>query len=192
MDGRTARAARNRQAVIDATLALIEEGDLHPTAQAVATRAGVAIRSVFHHFADLESLYSDAAQTQASRHWALLGSVTGELDGRVEGAVAMRAELYERISGTRRAAVVLEHDSPVLAERLRQSRSALRAHLRQNLPELNDLGRPAREAAYAAASWENWEALRRHQGLSVDTAQAAVSSTLLSLLSTAKEPSTWL
>ena len=85
MDGRTARAARNRQAVLDAVLALTEEGDLQPTARAVAERAGVATRSVFHHFTDLESMYADAAQTQMERHWLpLLRPVIGDPGHRIE------------------------------------------------------------------------------------------------------------
>ncbi|MFI1916589.1 TetR/AcrR family transcriptional regulator [Nocardia sp. NPDC020380] len=183
MDGRTARSAKNRQAVLDAVLALMEEGNPRPTAQTVAERAGVATRSVFHHFADLESLYLDAAQTQMTRHWVpLLRPVTGDTVQRVHDLVELRAELYERISGTRRAALLREHESTVLAERLGESRAALRAHLRSNLPELEDLEPPAREAAYAAASWESWEVLRRHQGLTVDGARAAVGSVLTALL----------
>lgn len=183
MDGRTARAARNRQAVLEAALALMEEGTLQPTAQAVATRAGVATRSVFHHFADLESLYADAAQMQIERHWLpLLRPVTGDPSQRITALLKLRAELYERISGTRRAAQLREHESAVLSERLAQSRAALRAHLRENLPELESLDRPAREAAQAAGSWETWEVLRRHQNLSVPAARAAVAATLTALL----------
>lgn len=183
MDGRTARAAKNRQAVLDAVLSLMEEGNLQPTAQAVAERAGVAKRSVFHHFADLESLYLDAAQTQMSRHWLpLLRPVTGDLPHRIIALVDLRAELYERISGTRRAAHLREHESQVLAERLTRSRAALRAHLSENLPELEHLDRPNREAAYAAGSWETWNVLRAHQRLSRETACAAVVSALEALL----------
>jgi TetR/AcrR family transcriptional regulator, regulator of autoinduction and epiphytic fitness len=182
VDGRAARGAKNRRAVIDATLALIEEGDLQPTAQAIASRAGVSTRSVFHHFDDLESLYADVADTQATRHWALLGPVAGGLAERIEAVVAQRARLYEEISSTRRAALLHEHESAVLAERLRESRAALRAHLRRNLPELAQLGRPAREGAAAVASWETWEALRRHQGLSIEAARAAVAEVLSALV----------
>ncbi|AYF76480.1 TetR/AcrR family transcriptional regulator [Nocardia yunnanensis] len=183
MDGRTARAARNRQAVLDAALALMEEGNLQPTAQSVAERAGVATRSVFHHFADLESLYLDAAQTQIERHWLpLLRPVNGSLEQRIDGLLKLRAELYERISGTRRAAQLREHESPVLAERLGLSRAALRAHLRENLPELEELAPPAREAVFVAGAWETWEVLRRHQGLSIPAARAAVAATLTALI----------
>jgi len=178
VDGRAARAHRNRQAVIEAALTLIGEGDLEPTAQTIARRAGVATRSVFHHFADLESLYADAADTQADRHWRVLQPVAGDVEARIERVVAQRAELFERIAATRRSAMLREHTSAVLAQRLRQSRSALRRHLRSNLPELAALDRPTRDALEAAASWESWEVLRMHQGLSASAARRAVARLL--------------
>ena len=50
------RGQRNRDAVVQSFLDLIAEGDLSPTAQKVAERAGVSLRSVFHHFEDMEQL----------------------------------------------------------------------------------------------------------------------------------------
>ncbi|MVU82769.1 TetR family transcriptional regulator [Nocardia sp. ET3-3] len=183
MDGRTARAAKNRQAVLDAALALIDEGNLQPTAQAVAERAGVATRSVYHHFRDLETLYLDAAQTQIARHWVvLLEPVTGELGERIDALVTVRSQLFDNVTGTRRAALLREHESAVLSERLNESRAALRAHLRTHLPELDALEPAAREAAYAMCSWETWEVLRRHQSLSPAEARAAVTAVLTRML----------
>ncbi|MFF3567464.1 hypothetical protein [Nocardia jiangxiensis] len=50
---------------------------LQPTAKAVAERAGVATRPAFHYFADVESLYSHAAETQARRHpWVAMATAT--------------------------------------------------------------------------------------------------------------------
>jgi len=181
MDGRVQRGARNRQAVIDAHLALLERGDLSPTAQAIAAEAGVSTRSVFHHFDDLESLFADTADTLAARHWHLLQPVDAALpvEERVRLLVAQRAVLFERITTTRRAAVVHEHDSPVLAKRLRESRAALRSHLRRNLaPEFTALDRDTQAGLEAAASWESWEVLRRHQGLSVSAATRALTHLL--------------
>ena len=40
-DGRVLRGERNRQAIVDALLALYEEGVLRPSANEVAERAGV-------------------------------------------------------------------------------------------------------------------------------------------------------
>lgn len=171
MDGRTARAVRNRDAVIDAAIALLAEGGAPPTAQAIAARAGVSTRSVFHHFDDLDALFADAADLQTRRHWHLLEVATRDL----EEALVRRAELFERIGATRRFAAAREHDSPVLAERLGESRAALRRHLRGALgSDLRGVDRATVAAVEAAASWEMWEVLRRHQGLSVNSAITAV------------------
>ena len=51
-DGRLLRSERSRQQIIDATQELVNEGVLVPTAQIVADRAEVGIRTVFRHFAD--------------------------------------------------------------------------------------------------------------------------------------------
>ena len=57
-DGRRLRTERSKQAIIDAGLELIHEGQLVPTAQQVSERAGVGIRSFFRHFADMETLFA--------------------------------------------------------------------------------------------------------------------------------------
>ena len=49
-DGRTARRDRNREAVLDAALALFTAGELEPTAAAVAERSGVSLRSVYRYW----------------------------------------------------------------------------------------------------------------------------------------------
>ena len=56
-DGRTVRAERTREAVVTALLALLEEGELSPTAERVAERAHVSERSIFQHFGDREALF---------------------------------------------------------------------------------------------------------------------------------------
>ena len=67
VDGRTARGQRTRSAVVDALLALQEEGDLEPTAQRVAARAGVALRTVFGHFSDMETLWAQAGERELAK-----------------------------------------------------------------------------------------------------------------------------
>ena len=52
-DGRVQRGARNREAILDACLELIRERAALPTAQDVAVRAGVQVRTVFRHFDDM-------------------------------------------------------------------------------------------------------------------------------------------
>ncbi|MGH9306746.1 MAG: TetR/AcrR family transcriptional regulator, partial [Acidimicrobiales bacterium] len=176
------RGRRNRQAVIDALLDLCEEGDIRPGAAAIAQRAGLATRSVFHHFDDLESLLADAIETQSRRHWHVLGPVDPALplSDRVEAVISQRACLFERIGHVRRAGVAREHESANLARHLARSRRALAAHLRENLsPEIKAISGPARSGLEAMASWEAWESLRANQSLAAGQAEAAVVRVVL-------------
>ena len=67
-DGRVTRGARNREAIVDALLACYEAGLLRPSLPEVAARAGVSVRSVHNHFADVEALRAEVAQRQWERH----------------------------------------------------------------------------------------------------------------------------
>src|SRR6058998_3910623 len=113
-DGRAMRSERARAAVVDALLALLEAGDLRPTAERIAERAGVSLRLVFHHFNDLETLFAAAALRQMERVIPLLQRVSAEgpLGTRIEALVNQRARLYERVGNVRRAALLVEPFSP--------------------------------------------------------------------------------
>ncbi|MEO1059567.1 MAG: helix-turn-helix domain-containing protein, partial [Actinomycetota bacterium] len=65
-DGRSLRRERNREAVIDALVELIQEGNLEPGAKQIAERAGVSHRSVFRYFDDM----TDLAETAVRREFA--------------------------------------------------------------------------------------------------------------------------
>ncbi len=185
MDGRVRRGERNRQAIVDAALALVAEERTLPTAQAIAARAGVAKRSVFHHFPDMDGLLAQAADAQAARYWHVLRPPEpGQpLSARIAAAVGQRARLFEGIGAARRVAVLHEAGNPVMAERLQESRSGLRRHIRRALqPELSRLDRPSQAGIEAMASWEAWEVLRAQQGLTVAAARAAVQSMIESAL----------
>ncbi len=55
-DGRHARRHRATEAVVTATIDLFAEGELYPTAQQIAARAGVSLRSLFRYADSLERL----------------------------------------------------------------------------------------------------------------------------------------
>lgn len=184
-DGRVLRGERNRRAVVDAMLALIEEGDPRPTAKRVAERAGVALRSVFHHFDDVESVLAAAARLQAERHWHVVQPVASELARRerIAQVVAQRSTLFERITPARRAALLAEHDSPVLRAWLEEGSATLRRQLAATFaPELAREGRDLLAALEVSASWTAWESLRRRQGLSVNAARRVLTRLLTTLL----------
>ena len=189
VDGRLGRGERARTAVVDALLDLIEEGDLRPTAPRIAERAGVSLRSVFHHFADLEALFSAAADRQTARLRGLARPLAGggPLRARLAAFVRQRARFLEAITPVRRAALLMEPFSPEVTARLRRVRALGHEEVaRVFAPELTGR-RPAdrREllaALAAVSSWQAWEALRAHEKLSRARAARALVRMLAALL----------
>jgi AcrR family transcriptional regulator len=176
-------------AIVDALLALVDGGDLRPTAPRIAERAGMSLRSVFHHFADIEALFAAAADRQTARIRALATPLAadGPLAARVEAFVSQRARLLEAIAPVRRAALLMEPFSREIAARLARARTAGRTELtRVFRREL--AARPAAERAellaalVAATSFPAWETLRAHERLAAARARRAMTRTLRALL----------
>lgn len=188
-DGRTARSARTRTLIADAMLALFEEGVLKPTAPVIAQRAGVSLRSVFQHFADLESLYADVSERQITK---LLGTARfiprdSDLESRLRLFTEERARVHEAVAPVRRAALLVEPFSEIVATRLRWVRERGRIEVDHVFDvELRDRPRGERreivEALTVAASWSAWESLRSHQQLSPLRARKVMRRVLASIL----------
>src|SRR5919109_470276 len=125
-DGRTVRAERTRQALVDALFALLDEGELRPTAERIAKRAGVSERSVFQHFPDREALFEAVARQQYERVFTGLEPVDASrpLTERLDAFVGQGAPLLEESSALRQAAILLEHESEVVAGWLESWRRA--------------------------------------------------------------------
>ena len=66
-DGRTLRRERNRAAMVDAMLELYREGNLAPSSDAIAERAGLSPRSLFRYFEDIDDLVHAAITRQQQR-----------------------------------------------------------------------------------------------------------------------------
>jgi TetR/AcrR family transcriptional regulator of autoinduction and epiphytic fitness len=175
-DGRTLRAMRTREAIVDATIALLEQGDLRPTAPRVAERAAVSVRSVFQHFDDLETLHAAVAERLVDRVAVLVFPVEPELplDDRLDRFVRQRALLLEAVTPIRRAAEVHGPFSDEITARLRDGQAFLRAELIHTFgPELDAAGADRQDlldVLDAALSWGTWDGFR--SGLARDQATA--------------------
>jgi TetR/AcrR family transcriptional regulator of autoinduction and epiphytic fitness len=196
VDGRVARSRRTRAAVIDAFVALLEEGDLRPTAPRIAERAGVSVRSVFQHFEDMETVFRASAARELERLSHLLGPgpLEGSFERRMVSFTARRTRLLEAMTPVRRAAGLMEPFSPEIHRWLDWTRHIGREEVHSVFtPELAELP-PARrrevlQGLVAVGSWTTWEELRAEQGLPQDQARRVVRRLMRSLVEGARSSS---
>ncbi|MGA8679825.1 MAG: TetR/AcrR family transcriptional regulator [Acidimicrobiales bacterium] len=195
-DGRRLRAERNRDAVVLAVLSIIKEqgGGPIPGAGEVAARAGVSERTVFRHFADLDSLFLAAAAHQRPILIKYLAPTPSdrELDTRIAAMVKLRSKLYEEIAPVRRVAVRFAATHPVMAESLKEAYRGARAQISSVFtPELARAGRSRSnllDEVDLVLSWPTWETLRSQQGASVDRARKLVTELLTVMLTPYQAP----
>ncbi|WP_432828995.1 TetR/AcrR family transcriptional regulator [Dactylosporangium sp. CA-092794] len=188
VDGRTLRAERTRQAITDAHLALLEEGDLRPTAERIAERAGVSLRALWSNFKDTEGLFAAAGERLMQRQLAEFRAVPPQLPlpERIERYCAQRARMLEIIAPATRAARIREPFSP----QLRKNRQWYLDVDRQEIEtlfaaELAGAG-PNRgeilDALSAAATFSGWSVWRDDLGLDVPAATAVLRRVVSALL----------
>jgi AcrR family transcriptional regulator len=188
-DGRSARSQRTREAVVDALLALIRDGNPRPTAREIADRANISLRSVYVHFDDLEDLFLVSTQRQMARINALIEPVppSAPLEQRVELVCNMRARIFEEFGSVRRAAWLQTPCSKTLSDLMEHVRTASRDGLGEVFrTELASLPREERARRLAVLdammSGESWDLLRTTHDLSVEDSCVAMANGALALL----------
>ncbi|MCU4183652.1 TetR/AcrR family transcriptional regulator [Acidiferrimicrobium sp. IK] len=189
-DGRVRRGQRNKEAVVTALLALIEEGDLQPRARDIAARAGLSLRSVFSHFDDVEALYCEAGTRTLGAIEPMLAPADPllPLADRVAVVVSRRVGALEVVAPVASAARLRE---PFSAQ-LRANRDAVRQLFLTQIEcsfaaELGRLDGDERrvtvDALLLAGSFAAWYTLREEHGLTVEAASAVLQRTVEGILS---------
>ncbi len=176
-DGRLLRSERSRELIADALYELLREGDVEPSAQKVADRAGVGIRTVFRLFSDMDALYATVNARLEFEVAPMLRDDPPEgtaLRGRAESLVAERVALFERVGVYMRFTNRNRDRSAYLASNYRKLTVRLRERLVRWLPELHDAPPALLEALDQVTSFEAWDRLRGDQRLSRPRAQAAM------------------
>lgn len=188
-DGRSARGERTRAAIVDAHVALVTEGSPRPTGEAIAARAGVSLRSVWVHFADLEALLAATAAEILARQEADFRPVDPglALEDRVEQFCRQRADVLERVSPLARASVLREPSSPALRDYHRRHLDLVRAEVEVLFAGELEAVPPADrvvvlDALVAATTWGAWSTLRDHLGRSTDQCRAVMVHAVRHLL----------
>ena len=167
-DGRIQRSERSREAIVQAMVDLIGEGILAPTAQQVAERAEVGVRTVFRHFSDMDTLF-------ATIHERVMESVSdlfitqpqeGPLGDRLDRLVDRRTELLARVAPYFRSGADQRSRSTFLQKQHDRGIRGFRDDLRLWLPELENAPAETANALELVLSQEAYDRLRTGQKLS--------------------------
>jgi AcrR family transcriptional regulator len=185
-DGRRARRGRNRDAVVEAMLELFSDGNLAPSSDEIATRAGLSPRSLFRYFDDIDDLCRAAIDRQQQRVLPLttisvaLDASTGQ---RIEALVGQRARVFDAIGSVGHVSRLRAPFQPLVNAQLTLARVFFREQIKRLMaPELTAMG-PARAAHAVAAvdvlcSFEAYQLFRHDQMLSRASTMAALVDTL--------------
>lgn len=191
MDGRTARALRTRAAVVDALLEITAEGELKPTADRIAERAGVSLRTLWTNFKDMETLYAAAGdrltELQRAEHRVIPAGLP--LQRRVDEFCRQRARMLEIVAPAARASALRRPFSAHLRAYRATQNARVRAEIDALFVHELDAAGGAREqvliAVLAASTWPTWSMLRDDCGLDVDRACAVMVRTVTALFAAA-------
>ena len=193
IDGRTARAVRTRDAIVDACLGLIDEGDLRPTGPRIAERAGVSVRSVFQHFDDLETLFAAVGSRVAVRMTDAVTKIdpADPVASRVDAFVGQRSKVLEGLTPVMRAAFVYAASSAVIMRQFSDGQDLFRRQVREVFAgEMVAAAVPDRlsDALVAASSWPTWDNWRTREQRTVEDATASMRWTIQAALAAAGFP----
>ena len=184
LDGRLNRSVVTRNKIVETLTTLILEGQISPTAEQVALRANVGLRTVFRHFDNMDALYREISIDVDAQIKPLLQA---RLDGqtwqeRVVQSIAVRSEIYDRTAAMHVAAQVHRHESVYLTQNLMESARLQRDLLQRLLPPDVAHNKPFLDALDLVLSFESWIRLRREQSLSATEATAVMELTVKALL----------
>jgi AcrR family transcriptional regulator len=183
-DGRRQRALDSRTRIVAAMLELTRQGHVSVSAELVAERANVGLRTVFRHFEDMDSLYremsliieasfaGEVTRPFAAAHWR----------GQVAELIQRRTAIFERITPFKRSEAAHRHRSRFLDDDIGRMNRWLRDKLVSLLPSEIVADAARLEALDLLLSFESWDRLRREQGLSAAQAREALEAAVARLL----------
>lgn len=183
IDGRRRRSEQSRAKIIEAMLSLVRDGRIVPTAEEVAERANIGLRSVFRHFSDMEMLRQEMVGQMAKSHLKWFTPFEGDnWRDYLKDLVNRRAAAYEEIMPYKRAADVRRHKSSVIGSEYERLNTIMRSRLRSILPEEIASHETLFEALDLAVSIDAWQRLRGDQNLSIEDSLKTVYALVQAIL----------
>ena len=183
-DGRLLRSERSRKLIIQSMVDLVDEGYLVPTAQQVAQRADVGIRSVFRHFDDMDDIFETANEIIFENVKSLFtgGDRTGTLEQRILHATEQLSSGYAATKNFILSGKIRMWNTPVIRKNYLLNQKRLQKELENWIPEITQLDTINQQNAYAVASFDYWHRLQEIQELHDGDCVLAISQQLKKIL----------
>jgi AcrR family transcriptional regulator len=181
-DGRRQRSERSKHRIAAAMIELIMDGDLSPSAEAVARRADVGLRSVFRHFKDMDSLLvevSNIIHTEVLPSFQL-GPIDEPFPASLHKLIERRTKAFEKISPIHRSTSLQRHRSKFVKEQMERDYAMLRQMLLDVLPKELAKDTILLECLDTCLSIETWIRLRTDQKLSQASARKVIERLVFS------------
>lgn len=175
-DGRRRRGEDNRARIVAAMLEIVQSGEIAPSAEQVAVRADVGLRTVFRHFSDMDSLYREMSEAIGAEVQAVADQPFKAADwrGRVVELAGRRGVAFEKIGPFRRASDAFRHRSRFLGDDVHRLSNRLREILERVVGD--EVDAQTLEALDLLLSFEAWSRLREEQSLTPDQTQAVLEA----------------
>ena len=175
-DGRRRRGEDNRARIVAAMLEIVQSGEIAPSAEQVAARADVGLRTVFRHFSDMDSLYREMSEAIEAEVQAVADQPFKAADwrGRVVELAGRRGVAFEKIGPFRRASDAFRHRSRFLGDDVHRLSNRLREILERVVGD--EVDAQTLEALDLLLSFEAWSRLREEQSLTPDQTQAVLEA----------------
>lgn len=168
VDGRLKRSEASRKLIVQAMVFLIEKGVYVPTAQQVADKSGVSIRTVFRQFSEMELLYreiEEAARSTYLAHFTL--NFKGDLSTRIKRLANSIVTNHSSSYHLAKAVTVLKWRSASLEKTYNKNQHLLRKYVLTMIPELEASERANIDLAWAMASFYCFERFHVDQEMSL-------------------------
>ena len=167
VDGRILRSKKSQNIILESIINLINKGNLYPTAEEVAKESGIAIRTVFRHFDDMETLLMKV--DESINHKRLNDEKEIRLDTplteRLGLIIEERLYYYNKYENIMIATITQLPKYKILQKRYPEYQKLLRKRTERIIPEILNLKSANQELLDASLSFGFYQRLK-FQGLS--------------------------
>jgi AcrR family transcriptional regulator len=183
-DGRKQRTNDSRLKIVEAMLQLIREGNIAPSAEQVASKAQVGLRTVFRRFNEMELLFRELAseihRTFATElHKPILGDTWQE---KLLNVLDRKLNIYETVRPFREAAKYHMHTSEFIQQDAEYWQKTEKETLQSILPHNVKDNTVLFNALKTCLGYEYWLSLHTNNGLSKKQIAQTMTFAVTSLL----------